>query len=99
MLIGALLLIAFAWLVSRFGKPLVFALCFAVVGTVLALVSRGASMVLLTDFAVSFAYAAVLFYILHRVADSIVLSLVVVFAGAALYVVLPLFIIVGDAAK
>ena len=97
-MLGASLLIVFAWLVSKYGRPVAFAAGFAALNAVLGLITSGPSMGLLVAVAVAFTYAAVYLYIVQRVSDSILLLMLVVFVGAALYVMVPLFFIAAERA-
>ena len=97
-MLGVLALIAFAALVSKYGKPLAFAAGFAALAGVRGLVNHGASVALLTSVAASFGYDAAYFFVVHRVSDSILLLMLVVFVGAALYVMIPIWLLAEQSA-
>lgn len=75
---GVLLLLGFAWLVSRYGRPLAFTAAFAFASAIFAVDPLASALF-------GLAYGAAFFSAVHRVSDSVMGTILVVLAGLLLY--------------
>jgi hypothetical protein len=89
--IWVLILIGFAWLSNMNGRPVMFAAVYTGLGLAFALFTTGFRPGnLLLGGAITLIYCSVYFGLMHRVRDSLILTFLVLIAGALIWFGWPL---------
>ncbi|UAW97811.1 hypothetical protein KEM63_13550 [Halopseudomonas nanhaiensis] len=88
---GVVVLLAFGWAVSVYGRPVRFAAAFALLTFLLGLLSADAAQSAITAL-VNLGFATAYFYLIARYSSNVLVYLLILFVGALAWVILPIWL-------